>query len=223
MIRLDNVTKYYPTPRGRRYVLKEVSATFPECNIGIFGRNGSGKSTLLRLLGKIDYPSRGRIVVDRSVSWPMGLAAGLQGSLTGRDNAQFVCRIYGSSEKEVRKRIGFIHEWSELGDYFDMPVKTYSSGMKARLSFATSMAFDFDIYLLDEITSVGDQRFRKKSREALEEKKGKANFIKVSHNLQELVRECDIGVFVDKGELTIFEDIEKAVEAHQSEQQERQQ
>lgn len=221
MIRLENVTKFYPTPRGRKYVLRDVSVTFPECNIGIFGRNGTGKSTLLRLLGKIDYPTSGRIVVDRSISWPMGLAGGFQGSLTGRDNARFVCRIYGNTDRDIRKKIDFIHEWSELGDYFDMPVKTYSSGMKARLSFATSMAFDFDLYLLDEITAVGDQRFKEKSKAALEEKKGKAQFIKVSHNLKELVRDCDVGILLHDGGMEVYHDIEKALEAHQANQRKR--
>ncbi|RDH85881.1 MAG: ABC transporter ATP-binding protein [endosymbiont of Escarpia spicata] len=216
MIRLKNVTKYYPTQKGRKYVLRDVNIEFPpDCNIGILGRNGMGKSTLLRLLGGIDYPNHGRILSEGRISWPMGLQGGVQGSMSGRDNARFVCRIYGDSEHEVYRKIKFIHEFTELGEYFDMPVKTYSSGMRARLSFATSMAFDFDIYLMDEITAVGDQRFKEKSRAALQEKKDNAKIIKVSHNMKELIRDCDVGIYLENGQMHIYEDIKEAVVAYQ--------
>ncbi len=212
MIRMENVTKYYPTRAGRNYILCNVTVDLPsKCNIGILGRNGTGKSTLLRLFGGIDYPNSGRIQSEGRISWPMGLQGGVQGSLSGRDNARFICRIYGDSEHEVERKIKYILEFSELDDYFDMPVKTYSSGMRARLSFATSMAFDFDIYLLDEITAVGDQRFKEKSRAALQKKKDTANIIKVSHNMQELIRDCDIGIYLDNGQMHIYDDIEEAV------------
>lgn len=212
MIRMEGVTKYYPTPRGRKYVLRDVSIDFPQrCNIAILGRNGMGKSTLLRLLGGIDYPNSGTIHCDGKISWPMGLQGGVQGSLTGRDNVRFICRINGDTEEEVEKKIRFIHEFSELDDYFDMPVNTYSSGMRSRLMFASSMAFDFDIYLIDEITAVGDKRFKEKSHAALEEKKGNAHIIKVSHNMQELLRDCDVGLLLENGEITIFEDIKEAI------------
>ena len=219
MIHMDNVSKFYPTIHGRHYVLRDVDFSLPEkCNIGIVGRNGMGKSTLLRLLGGIDYPSHGKIKTDGNVSWPMGLQGGVQGSLSGRDNARFVCRIFGDTEDEVDRKIEFIYEFSELGDYFDMPVKTYSNGMRARLSFATSIAFDFDIYLMDEITAVGDQRFKEKSREALQDKKDKAYIIKVSHNLQELIKECDIGIYLTDGNIEIYDDIRKAVSVYREQQ-----
>ncbi|MBA1445488.1 MAG: ABC transporter ATP-binding protein [Gammaproteobacteria bacterium] len=219
MIRMENVTKYYPTPKGRKYVLRDVNIEFPSnSNIAILGRNGMGKSTLLRLLGGIDYPNRGYVRSEGRISWPMGLQGGVQGSLSGRDNARFVCRIYGDTEHEVARKIEFILEFSELDDYFDMPVKTYSSGMRARLSFATSMAFDFDIYLMDEITAVGDQRFKEKSRAALQEKKDKANIIKVSHNMQELIRDCDVGIYLKNGQMHLYEDIEEAVAIYRKEQ-----
>lgn len=217
MISMQNVCKYYPTPKGRKYVLQDVSFMLPsKCNIGILGRNGMGKSTMLRLLGGIDYPNSGNLNISGRVSWPMGLQGGLQGSLTGRDNSRFICRIYGDSEHEVENKLKFIHDFSELGDYFDMPVKSYSSGMRARLSFATSMAFDFDIYLLDEITAVGDQRFREKSREALQEKKNKSNIIKVSHNMPEILKDCDVGLVLENGKITVFDDIHQAVKMYQN-------
>ena len=219
MILMENVSKYYATNRGRHYVLRDVSIHLPtSCNIGILGRNGMGKSTLLRLLGGIDYPDRGRIKTTGKISWPMGLQGGVQGSLSGRDNTRFACRIYGDNEQEVERKIKFVLDFSELNDYFDMPLKTYSSGMRARLTFAISLAFDFDIYLLDEITAVGDQIFKEKSRAALQQKKDNAHIIKVSHNMQELIRDCDIGILVESGQLYIYDDIEEAVRVYRNKQ-----
>lgn len=212
MITLSNVTKYYPTKHGRKYVLRNVSQTLPSgVNIGVFGANGTGKSTLLKLLGSVDFPNHGRIDADCSISWPMGLAGGYQGSLTGRDNAKFICRVYGASERLIKEKLAFIQEFAEIGDYFDMPVKTYSAGMRARLTFAVCMAFDFDVYLIDELTAVGDKRFREKSKAAMDAKKTQANFIMASHNIENLVRQCDVGIFVCAGELYVYHDIEQAV------------
>ena len=212
MITLSNVTKYYPTKHGRKYVLRNVSQTLPSgVNIGVFGANGTGKSTLLKLLGSADFPSHGSIDSDCSISWPMGLTGGFQGSLTGRDNAKFVCHVYGANQREIREKLAFIQEFAEIGEYFDMPVKTYSTGMRARLTFGVSMAFDFDVYLIDELTAVGDKRFREKSKAALEAKKAKANFIMASHNIESLVRQCDVGMFIRAGELYVYHDIEQAV------------
>ena len=149
MIRLENVTKYFEVKAGRKYLLKDVTLTIPGgFNVGILGRNGAGKSTLLRMLGGIDFPNSGRIDADVDFSWPLGLAGGFQGSLTGKENAQFICRVYSRTEAQLQETLNFVLEFSELGHYFDMPVKTYSSGMRSRLAFAISMAFDFDYYLM---------------------------------------------------------------------------
>lgn len=216
MITLDNVSKYYPTRHGRHYVLKNVSTVLPEnTSIGVFGRNGTGKSTFLRLLGGIDFPNRGTIRTNARISWPMGLQGGYQGSLTGRENAQFVCRIYGSNFKEVRQKIEFIRDFSELGDYFDEPVSRYSNGMRSRLAFATSMAFEFDYYLLDELTAVGDPAFKKKCEAALKERRSRSNVIFVSHNAVEIKRLCDVGLFIEDGKLLIYENIDQAIKRYQ--------
>ncbi len=216
MIRLENVTKYYPTRSGRHYILKNVSATLPEGkNIGVFGRNGTGKSTLLRLLGGIDFPSEGKISIKGSISWPMGLGSGMQGSLTGRENAKFVCRIYGDSEKVTKEKIQFIHEFSELGDFFDEPIKGYSSGMRSRLTFGISMAFDFDYYLMDEITAVGDARFKHKAKAALDKKRETSNVIFVSHSISEIKRICDVGIYIEDGQIKIYNDLNEAAKRYQ--------
>ena len=213
MIEFENVTKYYPTNSGKKYVFRNISFNFPErTNIGVLGLNGSGKSTLLRLIGGADYPSEGSIIVNGSVSWPLGLSGGTQGSMTGRQNAKFVSQVYGDDDQIIKDKLSYIEDFSELGDYFDLPVKSYSSGMRSRLIFGISMAFDFDIYLIDEITSVGDMRFREKSQKALLEKSNKSNYIMVSHNINNLIKHCDNLLVIEKDYLKLFDNIQQGID-----------
>lgn len=215
MIDIQNMYKYYPTEIGRKYVFRgaDVKISRPS-NIGVLGLNGAGKSTLIRLLGGSEFPNQGQVKIEGSVSWPLGLSGGVQGSLSGRENANFVCTIYGSTTAEAKKKLDFIKEFSELEDYFELPVKSYSSGMRSRLTFAMSMAFDFDIYLIDELTAVGDARFREKSRQALLDKQGQANYIMVSHNINELIRDCDSLILLSKEKLELYEDVDKGLETY---------
>lgn len=216
MIELINATKYYQTNLGRKYILDNVTLTIPSNkSIAILGSNGAGKSTLLRMLGGIDYPNKGIIRSKNIFSWPMGLAGGFQGSMTGRQNVKFVCRIYGENEDHIKDAINFVKEFSELGDYFDMPIKTYSSGMKARLSFGLSLFFDFDYILIDETLSVGDPKFNKKAKEALMKKIEKSNAIIVSHAIPILKDTCDVGIYLDKGKMHYFEDVQEAIDCYQ--------
>lgn len=210
MITLTNVTKYYLTRLGKKYVLNDVSFVIPEGrDVAILGPNGAGKSTLLRLLGGIDYPNSGEISIDKVVSWPMALASGFQGSMTGRENAEFICRVYGV--KSIKRTCEFVKHFSEIGDYFELPVKSYSSGMRSRLAFALSMAFDFDIYLIDEITSVGDAAFRRKCAESLAKKREQANVIMVSHDMSTLRKQCDCAIVLSKQSLKFYDDIEAGI------------
>jgi len=212
MISIQNMSKYYPTSLGRKYVFRDVSLEIAtNNNIGVLGLNGAGKSTLIRLLGGGEYPNEGKISIQGSVSWPLGLAGGVQGSLSGRENAEFICRVYGSDSADVIKKVSFIKEFSELEDFFELPVKTYSSGMRSRLTFAMSMAFDFDIYLIDELTAVGDARFKEKSRNALKEKSSHASYIMVSHNINELIRDCDSLILLIDGQLTVYDDVDQGL------------
>ncbi|MDH5527964.1 MAG: ABC transporter ATP-binding protein [Nitrospirota bacterium] len=217
MITLNNVAKWYPTRNGRSYVFRDVTATLPAGrHIGVLGRNGAGKSTLLRLLGGIDHPSHGHIRRQGRVSWPVGLTGGFQGSLTGRESVRFVCRINGVSDRErMREKIAFVAEFADIGDYFDEPVKHYSSGMRARLGFGLSMAFDFDYYLIDEIIAVGDPQFRLKCQDELMKRRGQSTFIVVSHNLPQLKALCQTGVIVRDGEVSVYSDIEEAIDVYQ--------
>ena len=215
MIRFVNATKSFRTPHGRKYVLRDVNLEIPGgVNVAFLGRNGAGKSTILRLLAGCDIPDKGYIETTYAISWPMGLAKGLQGSLTGRENARFVCRIMGMTEDEIEETVAWVHSFTELGDYFDMPIRTYSSGMYSRLNFTISMAFDFDCYIFDEIGAVGDNDFLEKSRQVLLAKQDDAIIIKVSHDMEELKRDCDVAVLVKDGRLALFDSVEKGIEAY---------
>lgn len=212
MIIVDDVYKRYRTEQGPgKWVLSGVSFTIPKnVNVGLVGRNGAGKSTLLRLIGGVDTPNRGRIERQCRVSWPMGFGGGLQGSLTGRQNAKFVCRILGH-EHDMAERIAFMQDFAEIGDAFDEPVKRYSSGMKSRLQFAMSLAFDFDVYISDEVTSTGDAAFRSKASKAFKDLTDRAGLIMVSHSDSTLREFCSAGIWLHEGQAHWFDDIDDAL------------
>jgi len=212
MIELKNVTKYFRTKHGKKYILKDMSIVIPSnINIGILGRNGAGKSTIMHMLGHIEFPNQGKITSNYTFSWPLGLGGGFVGNMTGKANVKFVCRLYGRNEKQINEIIEFVKDFSELGNYFDMPIKTYSSGMRGRLSFGLSLAFDFDYMLIDETLSVGDARFKKKSKEALMKKIENCHVLLVSHNMQTLKEICDAGIVVNQGQMYYYNDINDAI------------
>lgn len=212
MIVVQEVHKRYQTDHGPgKWVLQGVSFTLPpKVNVGLVGRNGAGKSTLLRLIGGVDQPTRGIIERRCRVSWPMGFGGGLQGSLTGRQNAKFVCRIHGRDD-ELADRLAFIRDFSELGAAFDASVKTYSSGMKSRLQFALSLAFDFDVYISDEVTAAGDAAFRNKAAAAFKRLAHHAGLIMVSHGEGTLKQFCSAGIWLHEGRAYWFDDINDAL------------
>jgi len=215
MIELQNVTKYFRTTKGKKYILKDVSFSIPsDVNVGILGRNGAGKSTLMKMLGQIEFPNHGKIISDKTFSWVMGVGGGFQNNMTGRANVKFVCRIYGKSKEEIDRSIEFVKEFSELEDYFEMPIRTYSSGMKSRLTFGLSLAFDFDYLLIDETLSVGDARFRKKSKEALMKKIESCSVLLVSHDMGTLRDICDVGIVSNNAQLHFFDDINDAIKMY---------
>ncbi len=214
MIELQNVTKYFRTNKGKNYILQDVSLTLPEVNIGILGRNGAGKSTIMRMLGKIEFPNKGTITSSNSFSWPLGLSGGFVGNMTGKANVKFVCNLYGMNSEKTKEIISFVKEFSELKDYFDMPIKTYSSGMKGRLSFGLSLAFDFDYMLIDETLSVGDARFKLKAKEALRKKIENCHVLLVSHDMKTLKEICQAGLLVHEGQLHYYENIDDAIEQY---------
>lgn len=214
MIEICNLSKSYVTPKGRHYVFKNLNAVLPENkSVGLLGKNGAGKSTLLRIIGGIDYPDTGFIKTNQTISWPVALAGGFQGSLTARQNVRFVSRLY-APESDVYKVVAFVEEFAQLGKYFDMPIKSYSSGMRSRLGFGLSMAFEFDYYILDEVGAVGDASFKHKSRQMLKELKENSNIIMVSHDTKDLIHNCDVGFVIQDGQARYFDDIREAIEVY---------
>ncbi|ARQ98459.1 Capsular polysaccharide ABC transporter, ATP-binding protein KpsT [Campylobacter devanensis] len=216
MIKLDNLTKFYPLSNGdKHFVFREFTFTFPDdCSIGLIGRNGAGKSTLMRLLSGADIPNAGRVITDKKISWPVGLAGGFQSSLSARDNVKFVARVYGYRGEALEEKVRYIEEFAEIGKYFDEPMNTYSSGMRSRIGFGLSMAFDFDYYLIDEAGAVGDAKFKKKSDAIYKEKLSNSKVIMVSHNMAEIKQWCDKIILVNSGMTTVYDDVDEGIEMY---------
>jgi capsular polysaccharide transport system ATP-binding protein len=214
MIGIEHVSKVYGTRHGPRQVLHDVNLTIHRGEkIGILGRNGAGKSTLIRLISGAELPTSGHVRRTMSVSWPLAFTGGFQGSLTGLDNLRFICRVYGAP---IEPSIPFVEAFSELGSYLREPVKKYSSGMRARLAFALSMAIDFDCYLIDEVVAVGDSRFHEKCHTQLfEERKDKAMII-VSHNPAYIKEHCDRAAVLGNGTLQLFDRVDEALDCYHS-------
>lgn len=212
MIICKNIFKDYKHGSGRKQVLKDVNLVVkPGERIALLGRNGAGKSTLIKLIGGVEMPTSGKITHHMSVSWPLGFAGGFQGSLTGYDNARFIARIYSRDYEDIR---AFVEDFTELGSQLRMPVKTYSSGMRARLAFALSLAIEFDCYLIDEIILVGDQNFQRKCHSELFEKRADRALVLASH-ATDLVRDiCNRAVIIHKGQATTYDDVNLAVDAY---------
>ncbi|WP_022942141.1 ABC transporter ATP-binding protein [Psychromonas hadalis] len=213
MIKLQNLTKYYPSDLGKQYIFRDINFTIPEGrNIGILGSNGAGKSTLFRILAGSEYPNKGKVVTDKSISWPVALATGIHPQMTGRENTRFIGRVNGVADLDEYE--DKVKDFAELGIKYDLPVCTYSSGMRSRLAFGCCIAIDFEIYLIDEATSVGDQKFRKKARQALLDKSKIANVIMVSHDIKEIEEFCDSAIILHEGELAFYPDLQEAIQIY---------
>ena len=213
MIELRDISKSYRLGSGWNTVLDSVSAVFPTGkSVGILGVNGAGKSTLLRIIGGVEPPDQGMVRKDVRVSWPMGFSGGFSPNMSGRQGARFVARIYGESPRAVER---FARDFAELGPYFDMPIRTYSSGMRARLAFAVSFAVEFDCYLVDEVIATGDARFSKKYRRVFKERARESSVILVSHNPEAIRAECDFAAVLTRGNLTLYESVDEAMDAYE--------
>lgn len=212
MIRLEGLTKSFAVQGTRRFVVKDLCATFPTGkSIALLGRNGAGKSTLLKLIAGTIRPTAGRVMSTGSISYPVGFAGSFHPDLTGVQNTRFVARLYGVDSDEL---VDFVEDFAELGAHFRMPFRTYSAGMKSRLSFGVSMGIPFDTYLVDEVTSVGDGAFRHKSVQVFDKRKEHAGAIVVTHSPPMVRRLCTMAAVLEQGQLHFYDDIELALAHH---------
>lgn len=209
MIRMENVTKYYKTAGHRRYILRKQSMHFEAGNsYGLLGVNGAGKSTSMRLIAGAELPNSGRIRRSVRVSWPLGFGGGFNFLLSGKENIKFVARAYG---EDFRRVLRFVAEFAEIGSYINEPIRTYSSGMMARFAFGLSMAIEFDCYLVDEITAVGDANFQLRCQAAFKERKSRSDVIMISHDMDTIKAYCDAVLVLIDGHMVPFSNVEEGI------------
>ena len=214
MIRCVDIVKTYPVQGGVRRVLDRISFELDTGEkLGLLGRNGAGKSTLIKIIGGVELPSAGRVERRMSVSWPLAFSGAFQGSLSGLDNLRFICRVYNLDYAETRI---FVDDFAELGQQLREPVKTYSSGMRARLAFALSIAIEFDCYLIDEVIMVGDARFTRRCEYELFERRGSRALIVVSHDMGFIREHCGRAGIIEGGHLDQYRDVDEAVARYQT-------
>ncbi len=214
MIRLHNLSKTYYLNGRRKIVARNIDVIFPSgVAVALLGRNGAGKSSLLKMIAGTMDPDCGDIVSDGMVSWPVGFAGSFHPELTGAQNVRFVARVYGVDTNTL---IDFVEDFADLGQHFHLPFRSYSSGMRSRLAFGTSMGIKFDTYLVDEVTSVGDAAFRHKSEKVFKARMADSSAIVVSHSMPMLQRMCNAGAVLENGELVYFDQIDAAITHYES-------
>src|SRR5271167_62796 len=212
MISVVDVTKDYRTEGRVHRVLSGISFTVAKGEkLALLGRNGAGKSTLIRLIGGVELPTRGTIEQTMSVSWPIGLAGGYYAILTGNDTMRFIARIYNKPFDKVK---AYVEDFAELGKFLSEPLRTYSTGMRARFMFALSLAIDFDCYLIDEVIAAGDQRFQRRSHEELFEKRADRTLILASHMGEVIKSYCSRALVMHHGRGNLFDDIDLALQVY---------
>lgn len=213
MIRFENLTKSFRLRGERKVVIDHLNLTLPTGrSLALLGRNGAGKSTLLQMIAGTMRPDSGRVVSDGSISWPVGFAGSFHRELTGAENVRFIARIYGVDTDGL---LAFVEDFAELGKFFHMPVRSYSSGMKSRLTFGASMGIHFDTYLVDEVTATGDAAFKRKSRAVFADRMKTSSAIMVNHSMSQVRQFCNAGLVLENGQVQYFDDLEEAIEMHE--------
>ncbi|WP_040001011.1 ABC transporter ATP-binding protein [Gluconobacter thailandicus] len=213
-VRCINICKSFPIHRGVRSVLNNVNFTVEKGQkLGIMGRNGAGKSTLIKIIGGVEFATSGSVERNMSVSWPLAFGGAFQGSLSGLDNLRFICRIYGLDYSNTR---AYVDDFAQLGRQLAEPVKTYSSGMRARLAFALSIVIEFDCYLIDEVIMVGDARFLQKCQDELFQKRAERSLIIVSHDMGFIREHCNVGALLHDTHFKICENVADAIEQYEA-------
>jgi capsular polysaccharide transport system ATP-binding protein len=213
MIRFENLTKSFWVRGQRKVVIDNLDATLPTGrSLALLGRNGAGKSTLMQLISGTMSPDSGRVVSDGSISWPVGFGGSFHRELTGAQNVRFIARVYGVDTEDL---IEFVRDFAQLGPHFHMPVRSYSSGMKSRLAFGTSMGIRFDTYLVDEVTAVGDAAFKRKSQAVFAERMRESSAVLVNHDMPQLREFCDSGIVLERGKIQYFDNLDEAIAVHE--------
>lgn len=214
MIRFENLTKSFRLKGEQRVVIDNLNLTLPTGrSLALLGRNGAGKSTLLKIISGTMRPDHGRVISDGSISWPVGLGGAFHGDLSGAENVRFIARIYGVDTDEL---VAFVEDFAELGKFYHMPMRSYSSGMRSRLTFGASMGIKFDTYLVDEVTAVGDRAFKRKSREVFAARMRDSSAIMVNHSMGQIRKFCDAGIVLEMGRMRYFDDLEEAIAVHEA-------
>lgn len=214
MIRFENLTKSFRMRGERQPVIDNLNLTLPSGkSLALLGRNGAGKSTLLQMISGTMRADSGRIISDGTISWPVGFGGSFHKDLTGAQNVRFIARIYGVDTESL---LAFVDDFAELGKFFHMPIKAYSSGMKSRLAFGMSMGIRFDTYLVDEVTAVGDASFKRKSRAVFVDRMQHSSAIMVSHSMNQLRLFCNAGIVLENGQIQYFDDLEDAIACHEA-------
>jgi len=212
MIRLENLTKIYRLDGQSKTVADNINATFPTgVSVALLGRNGAGKSTLLKIIAGTEDPSSGRVVSTGSISWPVGFAGSFHPDLTGQQNVRFIGRIYGVDTDEFSE---FVEDFAGLGVHYRLPFRTYSSGMRSRLAFGTSMGIAFDTYLVDEVTAVGDAIFRARSTEVFNARMRNAGAIVVTHSVGQVREMCQAVAVLENGKLHYYDNLDAGIAHH---------
>lgn len=212
MIQFEHLSKHFRTPDGVKKVADDITCTFPSGrSVALLGRNGAGKSTLMEMIGGSIKPTAGKITITGSMSWPVGFAGSFHRDLTGAQNTRFIARAYGVDSDELT---AFVRHFAELGSHFHLPVRNYSSGMRSRLAFGISIGIPFDTYLVDEVTSVGDASFKRKSRIIFRERLRTSGAVVVTHSARQVRNLCDAGAVLEDGKLTYYDDVEAALKHH---------
>jgi capsular polysaccharide transport system ATP-binding protein len=212
MINVVDIVKDYHVAKGKRRVLDRVNFKVARGQkLGILGRNGAGKSTLIKIIGGVELPTSGYVEQTMSVSWPLAFGGAFQGSLSGLDNLRFICRIYNLDYNTTRQ---FVDDFAELGSQLGEPVKSYSSGMRARLAFALSIAIEFECYLIDEVIMVGDARFYQRCQDELFSKRGDRALVVVSHDMNFIRDVCDTAAVIHNSVFTMTDSVQDAVDLY---------
>ncbi len=213
MIEFRNVTKYFDHKGNRKYILQDASCIIPAGkNLAVLGEDGAGKSVFINLMGNASFPNSGSIISDEKISWPVAHSGALLNTLSARENVEFICMIMQAGRHKRMHIQEFIYDFTELGKYYDMELKTYSKSMRARLSLALCLAFEFDTYLFDDFSYSGDSVLAGKAEKFIAEHRANSRFVIVTKSLRKIQENCDCAVLIKDNKLFYYDNIEAAVE-----------